>query len=95
MVKLKLYVWENVLEDYTSGMVVVLAKNEKDAWELLYKEDSTAWWQLQGEPRVEGKGSYSEKAFKKLVEEKKFKSFTAINPQVITEPMAFVVWGGG
>ena len=45
---LKLYVWEDVLADWTSGMVCILAKNEKQAYELLYEEDSVAWSQLMG-----------------------------------------------
>lgn len=28
---MKLYVWENVLTDYTSGMVVVLARDDDEA----------------------------------------------------------------
>jgi hypothetical protein len=44
-----LFVWEGVLTDYTSGMVCVFAKNEKDAWDLLKKKDLYAWASLGGE----------------------------------------------
>ncbi len=35
--KLKLYVWEGVLTDYSSGMIVALAYNLKHARELVRK----------------------------------------------------------
>jgi hypothetical protein len=35
----KLYVWENVLEDYTPGMMVALADNVKDAKRILKQID--------------------------------------------------------
>jgi len=36
--KLKLYVWEGVLCDYTCGMVCVLAKNKAHAMKILEKK---------------------------------------------------------
>jgi hypothetical protein len=36
--KLKLYVWEDVLEDYTSGMAVALAPDVETALKLLSKK---------------------------------------------------------
>lgn len=38
MKKLKLFVWENVLRDYTAGMVVILAKDLDDALKVFRKK---------------------------------------------------------
>lgn len=35
---LKLYVWEDVLNDYTSGMAVALAESKEEALRLLAKK---------------------------------------------------------
>jgi hypothetical protein len=91
---MKLYVWEHVLTDYTDGMVCVLANDEEEAWKLLYKKDDTAWWVLQGRPHIEEKGDLSVSAMKFLKEQKKFKLDSATSPKEVTEPEAFVVWGG-
>jgi len=94
--KLKLYVWEGVLTDYTDGLVCILAECEADAWELLRKKDVTAWWVLQGEPHIEEDGAdYSTSAYHYLTKERKFKFDAAIPPKEFEEPMAFLVWGGG
>ena len=93
---MKLYVWENVLTDYTEGLVCILAKSEQQAWQLLYEKDDTAWWDLQGCPkRPTENESYSESAMRYLQEIGQFKFGTAVNPVEVTEPTAFVVWGGG
>ena len=36
----KLYVWENVLHDVKAGMMIVIAENVKEAWQMLLKECS-------------------------------------------------------
>jgi len=77
---LKLYVWEDVLRDYTAGIVCVLAENEEAAWKVLYEEERTAWWVLQGEPEDRHMKGISPKATR---------------PRCVTEPEAFAVWGGG
>lgn len=64
--KLKLYVWEEVLTDYTDGMMVALAPNVDEARQLLREECGH------------------------LPEEDLMKE-----PKVVTEPSAFLVWGGG
>jgi hypothetical protein len=93
---MKLFVWGDVLKDYTSGMVCVLAKNERQAWEKLYEADSTAWWVLQGEPCFNVPNeSQGVSAFKFLASENKFCFDNAIRPKVVSEPEAFIVWGGG
>jgi hypothetical protein len=76
---LRLYVWEGVLTDYTSGLVCVLAENEKQAWALLKKEDHTAWWVLLGEP--------DDRETKEIPP-------SAIRPKEVTRPKCFLVWGG-
>lgn len=76
---LNLYVWEGVLEDYSAGIVVVLAESEESAWELLKISDNVAWWRLQGQP--------DDRDYKGI-------SPDATRPMLVTEPAAFVVWGG-
>lgn len=48
MSEFKLYVWEEVLTDWTNGLVCVLARNEQEAWKKLKEKDSTAHWVLMG-----------------------------------------------
>jgi len=97
---LKTFVWENVLGDYTSGLVTVVAHNEKEAWELLFAESPTIWHQLQGEPRVEELFNvsmpyeeYAKAAHKLTPETGYFESAT--RPEEVTEPKVFYVSGGG
>jgi hypothetical protein len=40
--KLKLYVWEGVLIDYSSGIVCALARNEEEAWRKVKETDEMA-----------------------------------------------------
>ncbi len=40
--KLKLFVWEEVLTDHTSGMVCVLAENLEQAIQLIKEKDDVA-----------------------------------------------------
>jgi len=42
MVKLKMFVWENVLYDWSAGMVCVLAKDLEQAIQLIKKKDGGA-----------------------------------------------------
>lgn len=51
--KLKLYVWQNVLTDYTDGMIVAYAANIKAARDQVYIADPTAYPEcLDSEPTV-------------------------------------------
>jgi hypothetical protein len=47
----KLYVWEGdgVLDDYTNGLVCVIADSPEQAWALLEEKDAAAWLRLQNE----------------------------------------------
>ena len=91
---MKLYVWEEVLTDYTDGIVCVLARSEKQAWNKLYEKDNTAWWILQGEPRIKtGDKSFSISAYKNQPKCGYFR--TSLRPRKVTESEAFVIWGGG
>jgi len=96
---LSLYVWEDVLRDYTAGMVAVYAESEGDAWDVLYEEDLTAWWKLQNNalPPVsfDGSGSKSERLKAHLELEGKHAVDEAKPPVEVTDPDAFVIWGGG
>ena len=40
---MKLWVMEEVLTDYTDGMVCVLAETEEQAWAMLKEKDSVAY----------------------------------------------------
>jgi hypothetical protein len=77
---MNLWVMEEVLTDYTDGMVCVLADNEAQAWEKLKEKDSTAWCVLRGWPKEPDTRTLDElpSRFRK-----------------IEAPEAFVCWGGG
>jgi len=92
---MKLFVWEGVLEDWTSGLVCAFAEDEKQAWQKLYEKDSTAWWNLQGHLEIEGTGSLSTRLWMKFNATGEFVTDRAVRPKVIEAPEAFVVWGGG
>lgn len=62
--KLKLYVWEDVLTDYTSGIMVALAPDVETARKLIAEKMTYKTSDLEKEP------------------------------QVVTEPSAFYVYGG-
>lgn len=40
---LKVYVWEDVLTDYSEGIIVVLAESKRQAWQLLKAKDKYAY----------------------------------------------------
>ena len=51
--KLKMFVWEHVLTDYTDGLMVALAHNVDEARELLTEEyDYIPYEDLEKEPDV-------------------------------------------
>lgn len=47
---MKLFVWEDVLTDYTSGMICILAHNLEEAKELLLKKYETYYANDFGKP---------------------------------------------
>ena len=47
---MKLYVWEDVLTDWTSGIMFAIADSVEEARELLLKEDSCVCYQLEDTP---------------------------------------------
>jgi hypothetical protein len=62
---MKLFVWEDVLQDYTSGIVVAFAETEDEAWKLIAKngrfsaseepvtdEEVNEWVKRIGKPRL-------------------------------------------
>ena len=79
--KLHLFVWESVLSDYTEGIAFCFAKNEQHAWELLKKEDETAWFSIRG--RVNDDNRKPEQLP------------VSARPLKVNEPSSFVIWGGG
>ncbi len=64
--KLKLFIWEGVLVDYTSGMVAIYAYDLEHALKLARKK------------------------FDKYVVD----DFAGVEPQIVTKPDAFYVYGG-
>ncbi len=50
MKNLKLFVWEDVLRDYSSGMVCILAKDLKQAKELLLEKYDSYYANDFGKP---------------------------------------------
>jgi len=96
--RLKLFVWEDVLEDYSTGIVCVLAMNEEHAWDLIYKECSTAWWTLQDNPDFKLKTQNQDTAkdaYEHMKKKGAFITDKAVRPKIIKDARAFVVWGGG
>lgn len=75
-----MYLWvlENVLRNYSGGLVCVYAPTEEEAWKLLFKKDSMAWQHLRLWPD-EVKADTKEKA--------------PIKFRCVKNPEAFVVWG--
>ena len=49
---LRLYVWEGVLTDYTSGIAFALARSVEQARKLLIAEDPSVAGELSAEPIV-------------------------------------------
>ena len=94
LMKMNLFVWEGVLSDYTDGLVVAMARDEDEAWELLFKKDSIAWWKLNGNPKCLKGKDQAICAHKELRSKGVFHTEQAIRPKKITKPEAFVVWGG-
>lgn len=66
--KMKVFVWDDVLTDYTSGMMVAIAPTVEEARDALLKECNYI---------PEGDLNQQPKEFD------------------LTEPAAFVCWGGG
>ena len=40
---MKLYIWDDVLWDYTEGVIFVLAHSKRDALRAIKKRDERAW----------------------------------------------------
>ncbi len=80
---MKLWVWEGVLTDYTSGLVCVHAETEERAWELLKAQDKLAWRLL-----TNGDSGYCDCA-ECLTEGE------AIRPRCVDSEEVLVVYGGG
>ena len=79
--KLKLFVWEGVLTDYTSGVIFALARDAQHARELVCAKEGI-------NPKTGKSLTNSEYTPRVWLDMKK-------EPQVVTKPEAFLVWGGG
>jgi hypothetical protein len=92
MNKLNLYVWENSLSDYSSGIAFAFAESEDEAWEQLYKTDIRAWFWLNGNGQLNhNSGPISHHA--KLIKEGKHFESNAVRPKIIKRRVAYAVWG--
>ena len=67
--------WENVLCDYTCGLVVVLAHSEEEAWDLIYREDKCVWSELM----FGGELNYFSDEIKEILKEYKEKRNISID----------------
>lgn len=79
--KLKLFVWEGVLTDYTDGVIFALARDVQHARELVCAKEGI-------NPKTGKSLTNSEYTPRVWLDMKK-------EPQVVTKPEAFLVWGGG
>ena len=84
--RLCLFVWEDVLKDYTAGMACAIAHNEDEAWKALAEADHTAWWFLRGRPEDRNDPRTADK----LKDDP-----TVVKPRRVDSPEGFAVWGGG
>lgn len=66
---LKVYVWEDVLTDYTSGLAIIIAHSLDEAKEVFFKKYPNGQYVLN--------------------------DFFGKPHEVVTEPDAFYVYGGG
>jgi hypothetical protein len=87
----KLYVWENVLMDYTSGIMFALANSIDEARMLIakkYHEECRSWDEEKANRLCEYvEGEYGR--CKVCYELQRYK------PQVFDTPVGFYLWGGG
>jgi hypothetical protein len=81
--KLRLYVWENVLADYTSGIAFALASSVDEARQLAYanlRKGMSPTWGTYQEELAKGDGAAQE---------------LSAEPQVFDSPAGFAISGGG
>jgi hypothetical protein len=91
---IKFYVWqgEGVLQDYSSGFVLVPAYSEEEAWDTLLATNPAAYSQLQTGY------SYVMDSDGNLIDEKEeINTNFPIYPEVYDASSlpAFIKWGGG
>lgn len=79
--KLKLFVWENVLTDYTSGIIFALATSVENARKVIC-ESQKIDYKTGGVPN---NPNYVSQVWQDIQTE----------PQVFSKPVGFCVWGGG
>lgn len=92
---LNLYVWENVLEDYSKGMILIAAVSEEHAWKLLYEKDFNAWSCMQNQPSSDFDTATwkDSEDFKAMRDKDLYYTELATRPREIKFPEAFVIWG--
>lgn len=86
--KLRLWVWHDVLIDWSSGIVFALAISEAEAWDCLKEADSVAWCTIRdnlgGDQRWEDDKRTPDELPADITRPKEYDS-----------PVGFTCWGGG
>lgn len=80
MDKLRLYVWENVLRDWTPGIAFAYASSVREARDLIMKSDGGGRWSKK-EALKASRGS--------------IKAELLAEPKVFETPVGYAIYGGG
>lgn len=78
---LYLWIWEDVLEDCSTGIAFAFALDESQAWDELKKTDRDAWCRIRERPRF----TNDPREPTELP--------NCIRPTRITHPSAYTCWG--
>ena len=89
---MKLWIADDVLTDYTSGIVVLYANSETEAIEKFYEENDTAFYTLYSDS-VKCDCDYKGNRAKHIFEIHKPDRLPDVF-KLIKTTSAFVVWGG-
>lgn len=81
--KYYLWVWADMLADYTEGIAFAFARTESEAWEKIKESDPTAWWAIRGRPK-------DQNDIRQPAELSK-----SCRPRKVVKSEAFTCWGGG
>ena len=90
---MKLWVAENVLTDWTSGIAFIHASSEKEAIEQFIKDDPMHFWSIMGTPDCECHNHLKMNLDKKFFKYHKPKHLPH-QFKLVTGPSAFAISGG-
>ena len=91
---MRFWVADNVLKDWSSGVICIYAKDEGDAIEQLYKADNVAFIVLYNWPKCECDNNPKEDKPVHFYKHHKPDRLPSVF-KLIEESKAFIVWGGG